>query len=65
MATFQKVYEEYAQPVYRFLLSLTGNDDLAKELLSETFTKRLGILTDLKEDATYIHGCVKLEKTLG
>ncbi len=37
MATFQKVYEEYAQPVYRFLLSLTGNDDLAEELLSETF----------------------------
>ena len=27
MATFQNVYEEYAQPVYRFLLSLTGNDD--------------------------------------
>lgn len=37
MATFQNVYEEYAQPVYRFLLSLTGNDDLAEELLSETF----------------------------
>ena len=37
MATFQKIYEEYAQPVYRFLLSLTGKDDLAEELLSETF----------------------------
>ena len=37
MATFQNVYEEYAQPVYRFLLSLTGNDDFAEELLSETF----------------------------
>ena len=37
MATFQNVYEEYAQSVYRFLLSLTGNDDLAEELLSETF----------------------------
>lgn len=37
MATFQKVYEEYAQPVYRFLLSLTGNDDFAEELLAETF----------------------------
>lgn len=37
MATFQKVYEEYAQPVYRFLLSLTGSDDLAEELLAETF----------------------------
>lgn len=37
MTTFQKVYEEYARLVYRFLLSLTGNDDLAEELLSETF----------------------------
>lgn len=37
MAAFQEVYEEYAQPVYRFLLSLTGNEDLAEELLSETF----------------------------
>ena len=33
----QKVYEEYARSVYRFLLSLTGNDDMAEELLSETF----------------------------
>lgn len=39
MADFQKVYKEYAQQVYRFLLSLTGNDDLAEELLSETFYK--------------------------
>ncbi|MBR6795715.1 MAG: sigma-70 family RNA polymerase sigma factor [Clostridia bacterium] len=37
MAAFQEVYEEYARPVYRFLLSLTGNEDLAEELLSETF----------------------------
>lgn len=37
MAAFQKIYEEYAQPVYRFLLSLTGNEDFAEELLQETF----------------------------
>lgn len=37
MNSFQKVYEEYAKPVYRFLLSLTCNQDLAEELLSETF----------------------------
>ena len=37
MATFQNIYEEYARPVYRFLLSLTGKEDLAEELLSETF----------------------------
>jgi len=37
VATFQNVYEEYARSVYRFLLSLTGSEDLAEELLSETF----------------------------
>lgn len=37
MAAFQKVYEEYAKPVYRFLLSLTGSEDFAEELLQETF----------------------------
>lgn len=37
MSAFQIVYEEYAKPVYRFLLSLAGSEDLAEELLQETF----------------------------
>lgn len=37
MSAFKKVYEEFAQPVYRFLLSLAGKEDLAEELLQETF----------------------------
>ena len=37
MKEFQKVYEEFARPVYRFLLSLTGSEDMAEELLEETF----------------------------
>jgi len=37
LLAFQKVYEEYAQAVYRFLLSLSGSEDLAEELLQETF----------------------------
>ncbi len=41
MASFQQVYEEYARPVYRFLLSLTGNEDFAEELLAETFYRAL------------------------
>lgn len=41
MAAFQKIYEEYAQPVYRFLLSLAGKEDLAEELLQETFYQAL------------------------
>lgn len=37
VTAFQKIYEEYAQPLYRFLLSLSGREDLAEELLQETF----------------------------
>lgn len=37
MAGFQEVYEEYGKPVYRFLLSLTGSETQAEELLQETF----------------------------
>lgn len=37
MSAFQKIYEEYARSVYRFLLSLAGSEDLAEELLQETF----------------------------
>ena len=41
MTSFQQVYEEYARPVYKFLLSLAANEDLAEELLSETFYSAL------------------------
>ena len=37
MSSFQQVYEAYAKPLYRFLLTLTCKEDLAEELLSETF----------------------------
>lgn len=37
MAVFKDVYKEYGKAVYRFLLSLTGDESLSEELLSETF----------------------------
>ena len=37
MASFESVYQQYALPVYRFLLSLTGEENTAEELLQETF----------------------------
>lgn len=37
MALFKDIYQQYGKPLYRFLLSLTGNADQAEELLSETF----------------------------
>lgn len=41
MAAFEKIYEEYAKPVYRFLLSLTADEAMAEELLQETFYRAL------------------------
>lgn len=41
MARFEQVYREYAAPVYRFLLTLSGDRDQAEELLQETFYRAL------------------------
>lgn len=37
MNAFSEIYAEYGKPVYKFLLSLTGDPSLAEELLQETF----------------------------
>lgn len=37
MAAFKEIYEKYGRKVYGFLLSLSGNEALAEELLQETF----------------------------
>lgn len=37
MTEFSEIYDTYGKPVYRFLLSLTGDASLAEELLQETF----------------------------
>lgn len=37
MAGFEDLYKAQGKPVYRFLLSLTGDEQMAEELLQETF----------------------------
>ena len=37
MAGFEDLYQSQGKPVFRFLLSLTGDEQLAEELLQETF----------------------------
>ncbi len=37
MAVFKDIYQEYGKAVWHFLLSLTGDEELSGELLSETF----------------------------
>lgn len=37
MQSMDKIYREYAELVYRFLLGKTGNESIAEELTQETF----------------------------
>lgn len=37
MDDFQQIFQNFTPVVYRYLLSLCGDDDLAQELTSETF----------------------------
>ena len=41
MTEFHEIYKSYGQPVYRFLLRLSGDPDLAEDLLQETFYQAL------------------------
>ena len=41
MASFQDIYEQHANAVYRFLLSLSADEAMAEELLQETFYRAL------------------------
>lgn len=38
---FQQIYTKYGPPLYRFLLALSGDRDLAEDLLQETFYQAL------------------------
>lgn len=37
MLSIENVYQEHAQTVYRYLLSLSHNENVAEELTQETF----------------------------
>jgi len=38
---FEKIYTEYYQSIYRYLLTLTSNSHIAEEITQETFFKAL------------------------
>ena len=48
--TFHKIYEDYAKQVYRFLLNLSGNPDIAEELTQETFVRAYFNLDSFRGD---------------
>lgn len=46
---FGRLYDSYAERIYRFHFSRTANRELAEDMTSETFRKALEHLSDFKE----------------
>ena len=58
----EEIYQEYAKTVYRFLLSRTGNADLAEELTQETFYQAIRTVNRYDETckvSTWLLGIAK------
>ena len=57
------VYRQHAQTVFKYLMLLTHEADLAEELTQETFLlRRYEALTGLMKAARSRRGCVPLQK---
>ncbi len=41
MSNFEKIYKDYFELVYKYLILLTNNQDIAEELTQETFYKAI------------------------
>lgn len=50
MSEFDEIYRLYAEDVYRFLLRISGNADIAEELTSETFYKAVKSIDSYRGD---------------
>lgn len=64
----EKDFEEYGMFVFKYLMSLCGNADLAEELTQETFYRVIGrfvLWENLTEAARFPHGFAKLRSTSG
>ncbi len=48
--SFDDVYRMYFDPVYRYILSLSGNPHIAEEITQETFFKALRSLNNFRGD---------------
>lgn len=47
---FEEIYAKYFNNVYRFLLRLSGNKDIAEEITSETFFKAMKSIDSFRGD---------------
>jgi RNA polymerase sigma-70 factor (ECF subfamily) len=52
MKQIEKLYLEYKQDIYNYLLSITHNHTLSEDLLSETFVKAIYSIGSFKENSS-------------
>lgn len=52
MKQIEKLYLEYKQDIYNYLLSITHNPTLSEDLLSETFVKAICSITNFKGNSS-------------
>lgn len=50
--SFDQVYEEYFEQVYRYILSISQNQNLAEEITQETFYKALRSLDNFRGESS-------------
>ncbi len=52
LESFDQVYEEYFEQVYRYILSISQNQNLAEEITQETFYKALRSLDKFRGESS-------------
>lgn len=58
----EKIYNEYSGIVYRYLLSLTNNADIAEELMQETFYSAVKNINKFRNEANLKTWLCKIAK---
>lgn len=64
MSDFETIYKDYFNLVYKYLLSLTNNHDLAEELTQETFYKAIVKINTFRNDSKITTWLCQISKNL-
>ena len=59
-----KIYKEYFETVYKYLLYLTHNEDLSEELTQETFFKAIKNIDSFKENCHILTWLIQIARNL-
>ena len=58
----EEIYEKYAKIVYKYLISLTGNNDIAQELTQETVYSAIKHIDNFRYDSSIKNWLCKIAK---